>query len=129
MSVWYADLIKPPFNPPNWVFGPVWTILYIMIACSIILYLKTPSKHLPTLTIIILLSHLILNFIWMPLFFRLNSLLLSLIDILVLDLTLIVIIFLFWKTSMAAAAFLIPYFLWICLATYLNAGIFLLNRQ
>ena len=128
MSIWYANLIKPPFTPPNWVFGPVWTILYILIACSIFLYLKTPSKHYPTLTIILLLFHLVSNFIWTPLFFRINSLLFSLIDILILDITLVCVLILFWKAFWIAGAFLIPYLLWVCLATYLNIGFFFLNR-
>ena len=128
MSEWYANLAKPPFTPPNWVFGPVWTILYILIVCSIFLYLKTPSKQYPTFTIILLLCHLISNFIWTPLFFRINSLLLSLIDILFLDITLICVLILFWKTSWIAGMLLIPYLFWVCFATYLNVGFFLLNR-
>src|SRR5210317_395883 len=102
MSLWYESLTKPPFNPPNWVFGPVWTILYILIACSIFLYLKTPSKQYPTLTIILLFFHLVSNFIWTPLFFRINSLLLSLLDIFFLDITLICVLVLFWKVSWIA---------------------------
>jgi len=129
MSEWYVNLIKPSFTPPNWVFGPVWTVLYILIACSVIIYLKTPAKHLPAITISLLILHLITNFIWTPLFFGLNSLLFSLIDILLLDLTLIGLIYLFWKTSVLAAVLLLPYLCWVSLATYLNIAFFILNRH
>lgn len=128
MSIWYESLTKPPLNPPNWVFGPVWTVLYIMIAGSIFLYLRAPAKQYFTVTVTVLVIHLVLNFVWTPLFFSLHSLSLALLDIILLDLTLICVLILFWKTSWVAGALLIPYFFWVCLATYLSAGFFLLNR-
>jgi len=128
MNTWYEQLTRPYLSPPSWVFGPVWTVLYIMIACSIILYFRTSARPYATLTLIVLLVHLAANLAWTSLFFGFNSLLLSLLDIIVLDVTLVALIFLFWKTSAAAAALLLPYLLWICFATYLNAAYFVLNR-
>jgi tryptophan-rich sensory protein len=128
MSTWYAELNRPYLTPPSWVFGPAWTILYIMIAVSIILYYKASGKEQVLLTSAILVVHLIVNFSWTPLFFGLQNPLLALIDIIILDVTLIVLIFLFWKASTAAGLLLIPYLCWVSFATYLNAGYYWLNR-
>ena len=128
MNAWYAELARPPLTPPNWLFGPAWTILYIMIAVSIIVYYKSPEKEQVLLTTLILAVHLIANFSWTPLFFGAQNPLLALLDIIVLDVTLVVLIFLFWKASISAAVLLIPYLCWVSFATYLNAGFFWLNR-
>ena len=128
MNVWYEGLKRPPLTPPNWIFGPVWTILYLMIAFSLYLYVRTKPKQHPEATVILLVIHLISNFIWTALFFSLQSPLLALLDILVLDLSLVVLIFLFQRTNRIAAALLLPYGLWVGFATYLNLGFFLLNR-
>ena len=128
MNTWYQGLNRPYLTPPNWVFGPAWTILYIMIACSIIFYYKASGKEYAALTTVILIIHLIVNFSWTPLFFGLQAPLLALVDIIVLDATLLALIYLFWQASTVAAALLIPYLLWVSFATYLNAGFYLLNR-
>lgn len=128
MNTWYAELNRPYLTPPNWVFGPAWTILYIMIAIAIIVYYSTSGKEQVLLTTGILVVHLIVNFSWTPLFFGLQNPLLALLDILVLDVTLIVLIVLFWKASTPAGVLLIPYLCWVSFATYLNAGFYWLNR-
>jgi len=128
MNAWYAELNRPYLTPPNWLFGPAWTILYIMIAVSIIFYYKAPGKEHVLLTTAILVVHLIANFSWTPLFFGLQNPLLALIDILILDMTLLVLIYLFWQASTVASLLLIPYLLWVSFATYLNAGFYWLNR-
>jgi tryptophan-rich sensory protein len=128
MNAWYQQLTRPYLTPPNWVFGPAWTILYIMIAIAIIVYYQASGKQHVLLTTIILAVHLIANFSWTPLFFGAQNPLLALLDILVLDVTLVVLIFLFWKASTIAAVLLIPYLFWVSFATYLNAGFYWLNR-
>jgi len=128
MNTWYQELIKPSLTPPNWIFGPVWTLLYIMIACSIILYFRASAREQMPVTLIVLVVHLISNFAWTFLFFRLQSPFLALLDIIVLDLTLFFLLFLFWKVSTVAFALLVPYLLWVGFATYLNAGFYFLNR-
>ena len=128
MNTWYAELTRPPLTPPNWLFGPAWTILYILIAISIILYYKSPGKEQVLLTSGILIVHLIVNFSWTPLFFGMQNPLLALLDILVLDITLVLLIYLFWQASTIAAMLLIPYLCWVSFATYLNAGFWWLNR-
>ena len=129
MNTWYQELIKPSLTPPNWIFGPVWTLLYIMIACSIILYFRASAREQMPVTLIVLVVHLISNFAWTFLFFRLQSPFLALLDIIVLDLTLFFLLFLFWKVSTVAFALLVPYLLWVGFATYLNAGFYFLNRR
>ena len=99
-----------------------------MIAFSLYLYVRTKPKQHPEATVILLVIHLITNFIWTALFFSLQSPLLALFDIFVLDLSLAVLIFLFQRTNRIAAALLLPYGLWVGFATYLNLGFFLLNR-
>lgn len=128
MNTWYEELTRPPLSPPNWVFGPVWTILYIMIAVSIILYYQASGKQYASLATAVLIVHIIANLSWTSLFFGLKSPLLALIDILVLDITLVLLIYLFWQASTTAAVLLIPYLLWVSFATYLNAGFYWLNR-
>jgi tryptophan-rich sensory protein len=128
MNAWYEGMKKPPLTPPNWIFGPVWTMIYLMIAFSLYLYLRTKPKQHPEATVILLVIHLISNFIWTALFFSLQSPLLALLDIFVLDLSLAALIFLFQKTNKISATLLLPYGLWVGFATYLNLFFFLLNR-
>jgi len=99
-----------------------------MIASSLYFYLRTKPKQHPETTVIVLVIHLVSNFIWTALFFSLQSPLLALLDIFVLDLSLAALIFLFQKTNRVAAALLLPYGLWVGFATYLNFGFYLLNR-
>ena len=127
MNTWYADLTKPPLNPPNWVFSPVWIVLYVMIAVAIFLYYRSPNKRGVVPTSAILALHLATNFAWTYLFFGLQSPALALADIVVLDLTLVLLIPRFRRAKPAAGALLIPYLLWVLFATYLNFGILLLN--
>lgn len=127
MNVWYSTLSRPPLTPPDWIFAPVWSVLYVTITVSIVLYYRSPAKSQVWLTTGILVFHLIANFIWTALFFRLQSPALALADILFMDISLVVIIISFWSSSRAAAVLLIPYLIWILFATYLNFGFFILN--
>ncbi|MEI6810116.1 MAG: TspO/MBR family protein [bacterium] len=127
MNPWYATLNRPALTPPDWIFGPVWTVLYVMIALSVFLYYRTPVRSYVWLTTGVLVLHLISNFIWTPLFFRLHSPTAALADILFLDMTLVILIFSFWMTSRPAAILLLPYLAWVSFATYLNYGFYKLN--
>ena len=126
---WYANLHKPSFNPPNWIFGPVWTTLYILMGISAFLvWRKGLENKLVRVALVCFIVQLFLNAIWTPLFFGLHSPLLGLIDIILLlsaiDLTTI----LFLRISKPAALLLVPYVLWVLFATILNASIYLSNR-
>lgn len=127
VSTWYPALIKPSWTPPDWVFGPVWTILYIMIAISGWLIYRAENSSDRTLALLFYGVQLALNFAWSFLFFSMRSPLLGLLDIILLCLFIILTITRAWKVNYIASLLLIPYLLWILYATSLNAGIWLLN--
>jgi translocator protein len=126
---WYAGLNKPSFNPPDWIFGPVWTALYIMMGISAFLvWRKGLDSKVVRIALACFIVQLFLNAIWTPLFFGLRSPLLGLIDIVLLLNAIIVTVFAFSKISRPAAILLVPYLAWVSFATVLNAAIYLLNR-
>ncbi len=127
MNDWYRTLERPPLTPPDWVFGPAWTVLYVLIALSIILYIRAPKSGPVTAVYLVLGVHLAANFVWTYLFFGLHSPLAALVDIAVLDLTLVWLITAFWGASGLAAGLLLPYLLWVGFATYLNLMFWRLN--
>ena len=121
---WYSTLVKPSFNPPDWVFGPVWTILYILMAIAIWnVWIKSKNINLVYLYFI----HLFFNTTWSVVFFGFNQIELALINLIVLILF-IVILFLKYKFIGKLSAYLmIPYFLWCCFAFLLNLNLIMLN--
>jgi tryptophan-rich sensory protein len=126
---WYLQLHRPPLTPPGWVFGPVWTVLYLMIAVSILWWaFRATDPFLRARTWKILALHLLTNACWTFFFFGLQNPLLALMDILLLDFTLWWILMIFRRESRAAWGLLLPYFVWVHFATYLNAGFWWLNR-
>lgn len=127
VSTWYPTLAKPSWTPPAWIFGPVWTCLYIMIAISGWLIYR--AEYSPDRTIALMLygGQLTLNFIWSFLFFSLRSPTLGLIDIVLLCLLITLTIIKTWAVRPLASLLLIPYLVWVIYATSLNAGIWLLN--
>ena len=127
-SSWYNELKRPPFTPPNKAFGIVWSILYLLIFISLGIYLFTPAKPNLPLTAGVLIVHALASVSWTPLFFRQHKMLAALFDILLLDVTLVVIITLFLQVSLVAALLLIPYLCWGLFATYLNLAFYRLNR-
>lgn len=124
---WYATLNKPALTPPGWIFAPVWSLLYLSIAVSILIYYLSKSKQKKKITSWILIFHLISNFCWTSLFFGLQAPGLALIDIIFMDVTLIFLMVLFWKSNKFSSLILIPYLLWILFATYLNFEFLRLN--
>jgi tryptophan-rich sensory protein len=121
---WYASIVKPSFNPPNWVFGPVWTLLYILMGVA--LYLAIRQKASWSI-LAVFMGQLALNALWSILFFGLESPVLALVCIIVLWVSILTCIILFYKQSRAAAYLLLPYLLWVSFATILNWAIWLLN--
>jgi len=119
---WYLFLNKPFFSPPNWLFGPVWTLLYLLMGISLYwIWVKKPQ------VLKIFWLQLFLNGIWTPIFFGLRSPLLGLLIILFLLLAIILTIKTFYKIYPPAGLILIPYLAWVSFATLLNLGILLLN--
>ncbi len=131
IPTWYNRLIRPKFNPPNWLFGPVWTILYLSIGFSgYLIWSKEQSfSEIHKTEWAVYFIQLILNFIWTPLFFGFNLLLISAIEIILLDLFILSNIILFAKINIVAGLILIPYFIWVSFASYLNWSFWYLNRE
>ena len=128
IPTWYATLNKPSFSLPNWLFAPVWTLLYIMMGfAAALVWQKGLQNPRVRTALVIFLAQLILNMVWSVLFFGLRSPLYGFMDILFLWAMILVTIAQFSKVSTLAAALLIPYILWVTFASGLNLGIFLLN--
>lgn len=127
VSTWYPTLVKPSWTPPDWIFGPVWSCLYIMIAISGWLIYRAEYSHKRTIALMLYGSQLALNFIWPFLFFSLRSPILGLIDIVLLCLLVILTIVAAWSVRPIASILLIPYLIWIIYATSLNVEIWRFN--
>jgi len=122
IPTWYAALTKPSFNPPSWVFGPVWTILYTLMGISLYLVWKNKSA------VKLFVWQLIANSLWSIIFFGMKNIPLALIEIIILLVLIFATIMKFYKINKAAAYLLIPYFLWGSFATFLTYSIWILNK-
>lgn len=127
VPIWYASLNRPFFSPPNWVFGPVWTSLYILLGISFFLIWKEEASKERDLAIKVFSIQLFLNFAWSFIFFYFNLIGAALIEIILLWISIALMIYLFYKIKPVAAYMNIPYLLWVSFATILNAGYYFLN--
>lgn len=127
ISTWYMGLNKPFFNPPNYLFGPVWTLLYVLMGISFYLILQAPSNTNKKSAIGIFIVQLFLNFCWSFLFFKYQQLGLALVEISVLWISILAMIVTFKKINSFSAYLQIPYLAWVSFATVLNASIWMLN--
>ena len=129
LNNWYANLNKPWFNPPDWIFGPVWTTLYILMGiAAFLVWRKGLDNKLVRLALILFVIQLILNAFWSALFFGLRCPLCGLIDIALLLVAIVLTIIYFFKISLWPALLLIPYLGWVSFAAVLNAAIYISNR-
>ena len=126
---WFKGLNRPSFSPPNWLFGPVWTILYILMGISLFLIWKQGVSKERNIAMFVFLLQLLLNFAWSFIFFYYNMIGLALIEIILLWIIILVMLVLFYKIKPMAAYLNIPYLLWVSFATILNAAYFILNRS
>lgn len=124
---WYSVLIQPPLKPPAWLFAPVWTILYIAMGVALFLYARKQTIKNKSWGFVLFFTQLLVNLSWSPAFFGLKNIGLALALVILLDILVLLNILEFYKVSKSAARCLIPYFIWILFATYLNLGIFILN--
>lgn len=124
---WYVNLKKPFFNPPNYLFGPVWTALYILMGISIFIVLQSPISVLRKKAILIFCIQLFLNFWWSFIFFKFQLLGIALIEIIIMWLAILSMILIFKKINTTAAYLQIPYLLWVSFATVLNTSLWWLN--
>ena len=124
---WFTELNKPSWNPPSWIFGPVWTLLYFMMAISAWLIWKEAGFTKARFALFWFAFHLVLNVLWSVLFFGLQRPGWAAIEIVALWLSILLTIVLFSRHSKLAAALLVPYICWVSFATLLNIAIWSLN--
>lgn len=125
---WYSGLIKPGFNPPSWVFGPVWTLLYTLMGLSLYLIWREGIKQKKVRqAVIIFIIHLAFNTVWSIIFFGFQSPAWAFVDIILLWLMIGLIIHYFWKIKKLSAYLLIPYWAWVSFAAVLNFYLWRLN--
>ena len=125
---WYSTLIKPAFNPPAWIFAPVWTLLYILMGISLYLVIMEGMKGRDVrIPLLIFAIQLILNILWSYAFFGLESTFFGLLVIILLWISIVATMILFYPVRKAAAWLLVPYILWVSFATILTSTIYSLN--
>lgn len=128
IPTWYADLVKPALNPPSWVFGPVWTTLYVLMGIAAFLVWRMDWKRKDVkMALGVFGIQLFLNAIWSIIFFGLQSPGWALVNIALLWLAIAWTMIVFYKISRPATYLLVPYLLWVSFASYLNYSIWVLN--
>jgi benzodiazapine receptor len=129
IGTWYAALNKPGFTPPNWLFGPAWTTLYILMGIAAFFVLRqgllAPGVKL---ALLVFLVQLILNILWSVIFFGYHQLLGGIVVIVLLWIAILITLLRFWNISTVAGALLIPYLAWVTFASALNIAVWILNR-
>lgn len=124
VSTWYQDINKPGFNPPDWVFAPVWFSLFTLMGISLYEVWGEEKAKIP---IVLFSSQLILNVVWSFLFFGLHLPFYALAEVIMLWIAILATIISFFRISKSAALLMIPYLLWVSLAAVLNYYVFILN--
>lgn len=123
---WYATLDKPAFNPPSWIFGPVWIFLYLLMGIALYLVLIDKKKD-KRAALWLFGTQLVLNSIWSIIFFGLQNPFYALIELVILWIAIVLTIWQFWKINVKAGALLLPYIAWGTFAMVLNYSIWQLN--
>lgn len=130
IDTWYQFLEKPSWNPPSWVFGPVWTVLYILMGIALYIVWKKPTfKKIKRTAIILFTIQLVLNLAWSWIFFNQHQIGWALVDICVLWVFIVLCIFSFSAVYHSAGWLLVPYICWVSFAVILNYTIWQLNGQ
>ena len=122
---WYSQLIKPSFNPPDWIFAPVWTTLYLMMTVAIWFFWHSKNRNMNTVYIYFI--HLIFNTTWSIIFFVFHNIFLALIILIILIVLIIILIVRFKRVNLLSTYLMIPYLLWCCFALILNLNLLILN--
>lgn len=125
---WYQSLAKPNWNPPNWIFGPVWTLLYLFMGISVWIIWKDYGLRTAAIPIGFFIAQLILNALWSWFFFGLENVGLAFIDIIALWTLILITMIMFWKLNTWSGVLLVPYIAWVSFATVLNYNIWQLNK-
>ncbi len=122
---WYSQLIKSNYNPPDWIFAPVWTTLYLMMTLAIWFFWHSKKRDMKTIYIYFI--HILFNTTWSVVFFAFHSILLALINLIILIGLIIILILRFKRVNYVSAYLMIPYLLWSCYALFLNLNLMVLN--
>ena len=122
---WYSQLVKSNFNPPDWVFAPVWTTLYLMMTLAIWFYWHSKKREMNTVYIYFI--HVVFNTTWSIVFFGMHQILLALIVLMILIVLIIILILKFKRVNYTSSLLMIPYLLWCCYALFLNFNLYTLN--
>ena len=122
---WYSELIKSNYNPPDWIFAPVWTTLYLMMTLAIWFFWYSKNRDMNTIYIYFI--HIVFNTTWSIVFFGLHQILFALMVLLVLIFLIIILIIRFKRVNLVSYYLMIPYLLWTLYALFLNFNLLILN--
>ena len=126
-GAWYESLVKPSWNPPNAIFAPVWSVLYILIGIAAWLVWRRSGFSVAAAALVIFIIQLFLNALWSYLFFGLHRPDMAFFDIVALWVAILIVMMLFWREDRYAGALLLPYLAWVSFALYLNFKLWRLN--
>ncbi|MGD8814162.1 MAG: tryptophan-rich sensory protein [Anaerolineales bacterium] len=127
-GAWYATLNKPTWSPPNWLFGPVWSVLYLLMAIAAWLVWRRIDQTGAVLALGLYALQLVLNAAWSWIFFGRHQLGLALVELLMLLLAILATLIAFWRVEPISGYLLLPYLLWVAFASFLNLTLWRLNR-
>ena len=122
---WYSQLMKSNFNPPDWIFAPVWTTLYLMMTLAIWIFWHSKNRDMSTIYIYFI--HILFNTTWSVVFFGLHNILLALINLVILICLIVILVLRFKRVNKISSYLMIPYLLWSCYALFLNLNLYILN--
>ena len=128
MTGWYDTLAKPAYNPPSWIFTPVWTVLYVLMAVAFVLFALWGQGRTRWIGLAVYTANVIANLLWTPLFFRWHLIGIAFLDCLFIAGSAWFLIWWFWRATRAGSSLLIPYALWTSFACVLNFHLWILNR-
>ena len=126
-GTWYAALKKPSWNPPSWIFGPTWTLLYTLMACAAWMVWKRGGFKAQRVPLMLYFIQLALNAAWTPIFFGMHQMGAALAVIIALWFAILYILLRFWRVSTLAGTLFVPYLAWVSFATILNFTLWKLN--
>lgn len=128
IPTWYASLSKPAFTPPNWLFAPVWTTLFLLMGISLyLIWEKRGTEAEMKAALYVFGAQLILNVLWSLLFFGLQNPFLAFVEVVILWIAILANIIVFYRIDRNAGLLLIPYIAWVTIAAFLNYGVWVLN--
>ena len=122
---WYSELTKSSFNPPDWIFAPVWTTLYLMMTLAIWFYWHSKNREMNTIYIYFI--HIVFNTTWSVVFFGFHNIFLALVNLIILILLIVILILRFGRVNRVSSYLMIPYLLWSSFALFLNYSLLVLN--